>query len=291
MTRLLRRRSAAVGALRSLEFASVEAALPVQRDLLRLQKSILTHGSSGATRSDYAFVPVGWTARSRINSTTWRSLRTSTVLQRKPLGIPMPRPMSELARSRRRTNPNPRAGTETRSAYSPAKAPNHHAKEGTMTTTWDESGPSTPAFDRLTSLLERLRLISPWGPVVTEEFRLGYSAARNDVVPLVDLEVTEMLGVYEVLKVANELFRPDRLGEFLANPLAELGGTSPIVLLGRGRGLACSRATGVGVRGPGHLVDGRDPGAAAWHGVAARAAWSAPSGLPVCGCGVDKSVE
>lgn len=104
-----------------------------------------------------------------------------------------------------------------------------------MTTTWDDVIQGPPASERLGRLLDRLRLIPPFGPVVTDEFKLGYSAARNDVVPLVDIEVTDLLGVYDVLNMASALFRPDRLGEFLSKPVPELDGVSPIDMIARGQ--------------------------------------------------------
>jgi len=103
-----------------------------------------------------------------------------------------------------------------------------------MTTTWDDALAPAPAFEKLTRLLEGLRSVPSFGPVVTEDFKSGYSAARNDVVPMVDFEVTELLGVYEVLEVASRLFQPSRLGDFLARPIAELGDRNPIEAMGMG---------------------------------------------------------
>jgi hypothetical protein len=103
-----------------------------------------------------------------------------------------------------------------------------------MTTTWDEAGARSLAFARLSSLLEGLRSIPAFGPVVTDEYRLGYSAARNDVVAMVDVEVTELLGIYEVLEVASRLFDPSKLGDFLARPIADLGGRSPVEAMNAG---------------------------------------------------------
>ncbi len=103
-----------------------------------------------------------------------------------------------------------------------------------MTTTWDEASARSSAFARLASLLEGLRSIPAFGPVVTDEYKLGYSAARNDVVPMVDVEVTELLGIYEVLEVASRLFDSSKLGDFLARPLVDLGGKSPVEAMNDG---------------------------------------------------------
>jgi hypothetical protein len=88
-----------------------------------------------------------------------------------------------------------------------------------------------PVFERLSSLLDRLQVVPTFGPVVTDDYRLGYSAARNDAVPLVDAEITDLLDVYEVLDVAVSLFTPEKLGEFLTTPITALDGESPIEVM------------------------------------------------------------
>ena len=104
-----------------------------------------------------------------------------------------------------------------------------------MSTTWDLSEPVPPAFSELEKVLDRVRATPQFGPLVTPDYQSGYSAARSDAVPIVDAGVSELLGVYVVLDLANSLFTPERLGAFLAKPLPELDGQSPLSIMRDGQ--------------------------------------------------------
>jgi hypothetical protein len=100
-----------------------------------------------------------------------------------------------------------------------------------MTTTFEDAPLSTVPLERLQRLLDQVRANPQFGPMVTDEYRSGYSAAKIDVEPLVDVEVTSMLGIYEVLDVASALFKPSQLGVFLTRSVSALNDHSPMDLL------------------------------------------------------------
>ncbi|HEY4270225.1 MAG TPA: antitoxin Xre/MbcA/ParS toxin-binding domain-containing protein [Galbitalea sp.] len=90
------------------------------------------------------------------------------------------------------------------------------------------------AMDSFRNLLDRVTTLPAFAAFVSEEYKAGYSASREDILPTVDVEVTELLGVYEVLEVARSIFEPKALGAFLSSPVDALGGKSPIDLMSEG---------------------------------------------------------
>ncbi len=104
-----------------------------------------------------------------------------------------------------------------------------------MTTTWVPTGDSdSPVLHRFRELLDDLTHLPDFGPIRSDDYRSGYSAARTDILSLIDVGVTDLLSVYEVLTVARSLFEPAEFGRFLDRDVPELGGHSPLQLIGAG---------------------------------------------------------
>jgi len=106
-----------------------------------------------------------------------------------------------------------------------------------MTTTWDESS-SGGIREAVRSLLDDLRVIPDFGPIVTDDYREGYSAARNDVVPMVDARLGELMDVYVALDIARSLFTGQGLGEFLTKRVAVWDNRTPIERMAAGEAAA-----------------------------------------------------
>jgi hypothetical protein len=104
-----------------------------------------------------------------------------------------------------------------------------------MTTNWPTETTTTPVFDRLREILEDLASLPDFGPIRSEDYKSGYSAARSDIASLIDVGVTDLLSVYEVLGVARKLFEPADFGAFLNRRVAELDGHSPLELFDTGQ--------------------------------------------------------
>ncbi len=105
-----------------------------------------------------------------------------------------------------------------------------------MTTTWEQR-PVLPVTEKFRLFLDSIAVIPPFSSaLVTDDFRRGYSASRNDIGYAVDSEVTGLLSVYDVLDVAGSLFEPAALGQFLTRTVAELGDRTPLQALIAGNG-------------------------------------------------------
>lgn len=104
-----------------------------------------------------------------------------------------------------------------------------------MTATWEDLEPvALPVTERLRSLLGQITTIPAFSPLVPQEYQAGYRAGRSDIEPMVDVEVTSLLGVYEVLEVVQALFEPNELGRFLASPVESLGNRTPLETIAQG---------------------------------------------------------
>jgi hypothetical protein len=106
-----------------------------------------------------------------------------------------------------------------------------------MTTTWDESGPGS-VREAVRGLLEDIKFVPDFGPVRTDDYREGYSAARNDVVPMVDARLGELMDVYIALDIAQALFTDVGLGEFLTKRIPVWGNRTPIERMASGEAAA-----------------------------------------------------
>lgn len=106
-----------------------------------------------------------------------------------------------------------------------------------MTTTWEESGAGA-VREAVRDLLEDIKLVPDFGPLRTDDYREGYSAARNDVVPIVDARLGELMDVYIALEIAQTLFSGGGLGEFLTRRIPTWGDKTPVERMASGEAAA-----------------------------------------------------